>query len=76
MHVLVMGGGVAGVTCAAALLENGHQVTLIERHTGAGEESSFSNAALIAPGHAFAWAPPRAPGMLLRSLYRNDQAQR
>ncbi len=48
MHVLVMGGGVVGVTCAAALLEDGHQVTLIESHTGVGEESSFSNAALIA----------------------------
>lgn len=48
MHVLVMGGGVVGVTCAAALLDDGHQVTLIERHAGVGEESSFSNAALIA----------------------------
>jgi D-amino-acid dehydrogenase len=76
MHVLVMGGGVVGVTCAAVLLDDGHQVTLIERHDGVGEESSFSNAALIAPGHAFAWASPRAPGMLLRSLYRNDQALR
>jgi D-amino-acid dehydrogenase len=29
---------------------------------------------LIAPGHAHAWASPRAPGMLLRSLWRHDTA--
>ena len=36
----------------------------------------FANAGLIAPGHAYAWASPQAPGMLLRSLYRDDQALR
>ena len=76
MHVLILGGGVIGVTTAFALLEDGHQVTLVERNAGPGEETSFANGGLIVPGHSFAWASPKAPLMLLRSLYRDDQALR
>ena len=37
---------------------------------------SHANAGLIAPGHAYTWASPAAPAILLRSLWRNDQALR
>ena len=32
MRVLVMGGGVVGVTTAYQLLQDGHEVVLLERH--------------------------------------------
>ena len=74
--VLILGGGIIGVTTAYELAKDGHEVTLIERNEAAALETSFANAGLIAPGHAFAWSSPRAPGILLKSLFRDDQALR
>ena len=34
---------------------------VVERNGGAAEEASHGNASVIAPGHAYAWASPRAP---------------
>ncbi len=76
MHILVLGGGVIGVTTAYELLKDGHQVTLVEREQDAASGTSFGNAGMIAPGHAFAWASPRVPRILLRSLWRDDLAFR
>jgi D-amino-acid dehydrogenase len=76
MRVLILGAGVAGVTAAWRLLEDGHEVTVVDRQQEAASETSFANAGLIAPGHAFAWASPRAPGILLRSLFREGQPLR
>jgi D-amino-acid dehydrogenase len=76
MRVLVLGGGVIGVTTAYELLRDGHEVTLLEREADVALGTSFANAGMVAPGHAFAWASPRAPKVLLRSLWRDDQALR
>ncbi len=76
MRVLIMGAGVVGVTAAWQLLEDGHEVTVIERHAEAASETSFANAGLVAPGHAFAWASPKAAKTLLKSLFREDQPLR
>ena len=74
MKTIVMGGGVVGVAAAYYLAREGHEVTLVERRPAAGRETSFANAGLIAPGHATAWASPRAPMILLKSLVREDSA--
>jgi D-amino-acid dehydrogenase len=76
MKILVMGAGVIGVTTAYRLLQDGHEVTVVERNQSAAEETSATNAGLIAPGHSYAWASPKAPAMLLKSLWREDQALR
>ncbi|MDH3473742.1 MAG: D-amino acid dehydrogenase [Rhodospirillales bacterium] len=76
MKVLVLGAGVVGVTTAYRLLKDGHEVTVIERNATAAEETSANNAGLVAPGHSYAWSSPRAPGILLKSLWRDDQALR
>lgn len=76
MKILVMGGGVVGVTTAYELLKDGHEVTLVEREADLALGTSFGNAGMIAPGHAFAWASPKAPKILLKSLWRDDQALR
>ena len=60
MKVLVMGGGVIGVTPAWQLLKDGHEVTLVERLREAAEETSFANAGAIAPGPAYACSSPKA----------------
>jgi D-amino-acid dehydrogenase len=76
MKILVMGAGVIGVTTAYQLLKDGHEVAVVEQREAAGEETSAGNAGLIAPGHAFAWASPAAPRILLKSLFQEGQALR
>ena len=73
---LVLGAGIVGVTMAYELWRDGHEVTVIDREAGAAEFTSFGNAGMIAPGHAYAWASPASPKILLKSLWRNDQALR
>jgi D-amino-acid dehydrogenase len=65
---LVLGGGVVGVTTAYFLAKAGHEVTLVDQQDGLGLEATGGNAGIIAPGHSFAWASPRAPRMLWQSL--------
>jgi D-amino-acid dehydrogenase len=74
MKIVVMGGGVIGVTTAYYLARDGHEVTVLDRQPQAANETSFANAGLIAPGHAYTWASPRAPKMLIKSLFRDDLA--
>jgi D-amino-acid dehydrogenase len=76
MKVLVLGSGVIGVTSAYYLAKDGHEVTVVDRQAEAAAETSFANAGLIAPGHAFAWASPEAPWILWKSLFKSDQALR
>jgi D-amino-acid dehydrogenase len=76
MKILVLGSGVAGVTAAWRLLRDGHEVSVVDRQPAPAEEASHANAGLVAPGHSFAWASPKVPKILLRSLWRDDQAFR
>jgi D-amino-acid dehydrogenase len=76
MRVLVMGGGVVGVTTAYQLQQDGHEVVVVEAGSGVAQETSWGNAGMIAPGHSFVWSSPKAPGILLKSLVKRDQALR
>jgi D-amino-acid dehydrogenase len=76
MKILVLGAGVIGVTTAYYLARDGHEVTVVDRQSQAASETSYANAGLLAPGHAFAWASPKAPGIMLKSLFNDDQALR
>lgn len=76
MRIIVLGSGVIGVTSAYELARDGHEVTVIDRQPVSGNETSFANTGLIAPGHSYTWNSPQAPKILLRSLYQPDQALR
>jgi D-amino-acid dehydrogenase len=76
MKTLILGGGIAGTTCAYFLAKAGHEVTLVEEQGALGLEATSGNAGIIAPGHSFAWASPRAPRMLLQSLRGMETAIR
>src|SRR5689334_3065480 len=76
MKTLVLGGGVVGVTTAYFLARAGHEVTLLEEKPALGLEATGGNAGIIAPGHSFAWASPRAPQMLWQSLRGAETAIR
>jgi D-amino-acid dehydrogenase len=76
VKTLVLGAGVVGVTTAYFLAKAGHEVTILDERDGVGLEASAGNAGIIAPGHAFAWASPGAPRMLLESLRGAETAIR
>jgi D-amino-acid dehydrogenase len=76
MKVIVLGGGVVGVTTAYQLQKDGHEVVIVERQPLVAAETSWGNAGMIAPGHSFVWSSPNAPMILLKSLVLKDQALR
>ena len=76
MRIVVLGGGVVGVTTAYQLQKDGHDVAVIERNSEVATEASWGNAGMIAPGHSFVWSSPKAPMILLKSLFLDHQALR
>ena len=76
MRIVVLGGGVVGVTTAYQLQRDGHEVVVIERNPEVAAGASWGNAGMIAPGHSFVWSSPRAPIILVKSLMLKDQALR
>src|SRR5271157_6523715 len=76
MRIVVLGGGVVGVTTAYQLQKDGHEVVVFERNSEVASEASWGNAGMIAPGHSFVWSSPKAPMILLKSLFLEHQALR
>ncbi|MBE7416176.1 MAG: D-amino acid dehydrogenase [Ideonella sp.] len=61
MRVLVLGGGVIGVSTAYYLARAGHEVEVVERQHAAAMETSFANAGEVSPGYSAPWAGPGVP---------------
>jgi D-amino-acid dehydrogenase len=72
MRVLVLGGGVVGVTSAWYLAQDGHDVTVVDRQPAAALETSFANGGQISASYAEPWANPGAPLKILKWLARDD----
>ncbi|TIW86379.1 MAG: FAD-dependent oxidoreductase, partial [Mesorhizobium sp.] len=72
MRITVLGAGVVGTAAAYYLASDGHEVTVIERHPAPARGTSQSNAGLVSPGDATAWASPAALKTFLRALYNHD----
>ncbi|SFK77955.1 NAD(P)/FAD-dependent oxidoreductase [Rhodanobacter glycinis] len=69
--VLILGGGVVGLSCALYLLKAGVGVRVLEQGTpGCG--SSHGNCGTITPSHAAPLAMPGTFGLALRSMLRAD----
>ena len=60
MRIVILGGGVVGVTTAYQLQCDGCQVEILERNGLPAAGTSWGNAGMIAPGHALAWGAPRS----------------
>ncbi len=72
MNVLVIGGGVIGVTTAYYLSKAGMNVTVIDSREAAGLETSAGNAGFFSPSDAFSWASPSVLKMAIQSLLNPD----
>jgi D-amino-acid dehydrogenase len=58
LKIIVLGGGLIGVTAAFWLAREGHAVSLIERRSGLGLETSYANGGQLSPSEALPWAGP------------------
>ncbi len=72
MKILVLGAGVVGVTAAWYLAQDGHEVTVLDRHEGPALETSFANGGQISASYAEPWANPDAPLKIVKWLGRED----
>ena len=72
MKVLVLGGGVIGVTTAFFLQRDGHEVTVIERQAGVARECSHANGGFVAISQAVPWSAPGVPAQTLKTMARPD----
>ena len=72
MKVIVLGAGIIGTSSAWFLHKAGHDVMVVDRQSGAAQETSFANGCQISVSHAQPWANPAAPGKILKWLGRED----
>jgi len=70
--VIVVGGGLAGLTSAYALHEAGYAVQLLERREDVALETSFANGGILTPSMPDPWNAPGVQWQLLRWLGRED----
>jgi len=69
MKIVILGAGVIGVTTAWYLARAGHEVTVLDRQSGAALETSFANAGEVSPGYSSPWAAPGIPQKALKWLF-------
>ncbi|WP_409432445.1 NAD(P)/FAD-dependent oxidoreductase [Litorimonas sp. RW-G-Af-16] len=77
-HIVIIGAGLIGLSCADVLLARGVKVTILEARDGPVRGTSFSNSGMIHPSQSRSWAPdlpddPKATASVL-FLARQSQA--
>jgi len=63
--ILIIGGGVIGLSTACYCARRGHRVTVIDRNLEQRDGCSFGNAGMVVPSH---FVPLAAPGMVALGL--------
>ena len=71
MKIVVLGAGIIGVSTAWHLLERGHEVTVVDRQSGAAQETSFANAGQISVSYCEPWANKHAPLKTLQWMFED-----
>ncbi len=64
-HVVVVGGGILGLSCAHYLAREGHRVTVVERLAAGHDSCANGSAGYISPSHVI---PIAAPGMVAMGI--------
>lgn len=71
-QLIIIGGGITGVTSAYALSREGHHITLIERHRYAGMETSYANGGQLSASNAETWTHPSTLVKSLKWMFKAD----
>ena len=71
-HLIVIGGGITGVTSAYTLAKQGHRVTLIEKNRYAGMETSYANGGQLSASNAEVWTHPSTLVKGIKWMLKND----
>ena len=72
MKIIVLGGGIIGVSSAWWLALAGHEVIVVDRCAGPAQETSFANGGQISVSYAEPWANPQAPLKLFKWMFKDD----
>jgi D-amino-acid dehydrogenase len=74
MRCVVVGAGLLGLTTAWFLRQRGAEVSVFERRSGVGLETSFANGGMLHASQASPWNEPGAMWQALKSLGREESA--
>lgn len=72
MHLVIIGGGVIGITTAWACRLRGWDVTVIEANETLARGACYANGAQISVSHPHPWSSPQAPRIAMESLFNPD----
>jgi D-amino-acid dehydrogenase len=71
-HMVVIGGGITGVTSAYALVQQGFEVTLIEKNRYPGMETSYANGGQLSASNAEVWTHPSTLIKGIKWMFKSD----
>jgi GNAT superfamily N-acetyltransferase len=71
-HMVIIGGGITGVTSAYALAQQGILVTLIEKNRYPGMETSYANGGQLSASNAEVWTHPSTIIKGLKWMLQSD----
>jgi len=71
-HVLIVGGGIIGLSVAYYCARKGHRVTVVERGAAERDGCSFANAGMIVPSHFIPLASPGVVPLALRWMWNPE----
>ena len=71
-RILIIGGGVIGLSTAYYCAQRGHRVTLLDRHPQERDGCSFGNAGMVVPSHFVPLAAPGAVGTACRWMWNPE----
>lgn len=72
MKIAVLGAGIVGATTAYQLVEDGHEVVLVDRQPAVAQECSYANGGYVAISQAVPWSAPGVPTKTLLTMLRPD----
>ncbi len=71
-NILIIGGGVIGLSTAFYCARRGHRITLIDRNPAHRDGCSYGNAGMVVPSHFVPLAAPGAVGTALKWMFNPE----
>lgn len=72
MNITIIGSGLLGLSTAYHLMQEGHNITIVEREADSALETSFANGGLLTPSLCEPWNSPGVLFEMLKYIGRED----